>query len=68
MTGDGVAFSSGSSAFQNVLGISSLEVTLKNRHSAIGDGYPYIASPLDNSKNANTYLNFEHAEMIAKVK
>ena len=62
-----MAFSSGASAFENVLGISSLDVTLKNRHSATGDGYPYAASPLDNAKNAKTYLNFEHAETVAKV-
>ena len=62
-----MTFSSGASAFENVLGISSIDVTLKNRHSATGDGYPYAASPLDNSQNAKTYLNFEHAELIAKV-
>ena len=62
-----MAFSSGASAFENVLGISSLDVTLKNRHSATGDGYPYAASPLDNAKNAKTYLNFEHAETVAKA-
>ena len=63
-----MVFSSGSSAFENVLGISSIDVTLKNRHSATGDGYPYASSPLDNSQNAKTYLNFEHSELIAKVK
>ena len=67
LIGQRLAFSSGSSSFENILGISTIDITVKNRHSATGDGYPFEASSHDNNKNVKTYLKFEHAEIIAKV-
>ena len=63
----GVKVSSGASSFESILGIPSIDLTVKNRHSATGDGYPYEGSHLDNPKNTKTYLKFEQAEIIAKV-
>ena len=63
----GVKVSSGASSFESILGIPSIDLTVKNRHSATGDGYPYEGSLLDNPKNTKTYLKFEQAEIIAKV-
>ena len=65
--GQRLAFSSGASSFENILGISSIDITVKNRHSATGDGYPYEASSLDNANNAKTFLKFDHAKIITKV-
>lgn len=62
----GVKVSSGASSFESILGIPSIDLTVKNRHSATGDGYPYEGSLLDNPKNTKTYLKFEQAEIIAK--
>ena len=66
--GQRLAFSSGASSFENILGISSIDVTVKNRHSATGDGYPYEASSMDNANNAKTFLKFDHAKIITKVR
>ena len=63
----GIKVSSGASSFESILGIPSIDLTVKNRHSATGDGYPYESSILDTPKNTKTYLKFEQAEIIAKV-
>ena len=64
LIGQRIAFSSGSSSFENILGISTIDITVKNRHSATGDGYPFEASSLDNNMNAKTYLKFEPTPKI----
>ena len=67
LIGQRLSFSSGASSFENILGISSIEVTGKNRHSATGDGYPFEGSVLDNANNAKKFLKFDHAKIIAQV-
>ena len=39
----------GGTTFQSVLGISSLEISMKNRHAKNGDSYPFHHTSLDTS-------------------
>ena len=54
------------SVFQNILGISSLDISIKNRHSASGDIYPYVSSKMDTADKAITHLELQHAVSMTK--
>ena len=58
--------SSSFSVFQNMLGISSSDLAIKNRHEQSGDSYPYLATTLDSMSKAERFLELKHAESMAK--
>jgi len=58
--------SSSFSVFQNMLGISSVDLSLKNRHSRTGDSYPFVGTPLDTMSRTQRYLELKHAESMGR--
>lgn len=53
------------SPFQSILGISSLEVAMKN-HNAATDLYPFTKSDWDTKSHVETYLDLTQAASVAK--
>ena len=54
----------GSPAFQSILGISSIEVAMKNDYR--GDAYPYINTKYDVEEHVHAFLSLKQAAAMAQ--
>ena len=55
-----------SSVFQNMLGMTSLDVSVRNTYHRTGDSYPLVDTPLDTMTQAQRFLELGHAVHIGK--
>jgi hypothetical protein len=56
----------GGSSFQSILGVSSLQIAMRNTHFEVGDSYPFINTHYDTSYHVETFLDLRQAASVGK--